>query len=136
MTRDHGYDEIQRDGRSVLTTGTFDAVHLGHQAILRYLVRRAAEVGGKPTVVTFHPHPREVLADDPVPLLTTLDERADLMEGLGLDRFVVLPFTRDLWLLEPEDYVEDVLMGVIGMQEIVIGYDHRFGRNRRGDRRS
>ncbi|HLT48461.1 MAG TPA: bifunctional riboflavin kinase/FAD synthetase [Rubricoccaceae bacterium] len=134
MTREHGYDEIRRDDRSVLTTGTFDGVHLGHQAILRYLAARAAAVGGKATVVTFHPHPREVLAATPVPLLTTLDERADLVEALGLDRFVVLPFTRDLSLLEPEAYVEDVLLGTVGMQEIVIGYDHRFGRNRRGDR--
>ncbi|MDX1419546.1 MAG: bifunctional riboflavin kinase/FAD synthetase [Rubricoccaceae bacterium] len=134
MTREHGYDEIQRNGRSVLTTGTFDGVHRGHQAILRYLVERAEATGGAATVVTFHPHPREVLADNPVPLLTTLDERADVLEGLGLDRFVVLPFTRDLSLLEPEAYVEDVLLGTIGMQEIVIGYDHHFGRDRRGDR--
>jgi riboflavin kinase/FMN adenylyltransferase len=134
MTREHGYDEIRRDDRSVLTTGTFDGVHLGHQAILRYLVERAAAVGGRAAAVTFNPHPREVLAGDPVPLLTTIPERADLMEGLGLDRFVVLPFTRDLSLMEPEAYVEEVLLGTVGMQEIVIGYDHRFGRNRRGDR--
>src|SRR5690606_25884510 len=119
MTREHGYDEIRHDARSVLTTGTFDGVHPGHQAILRYLVARAAATGGAATVVTFHPPPREVLAGDPVPLLTTLDERADLMEALGLDRFVVLPFTRDLSLLEPEAYVEDVLMGAVGMQDIV-----------------
>lgn len=134
MTREHGYDAIRRDDRSVLTTGTFDGVHLGHQAILRYLVARAAATGGTATAVTFSPHPREVVAGDPVPLLTTLDERADLMEALGLGRFVVVPFTRDLSLMEPEAYVEDVLLGAVGMQEIVIGYDHRFGRHRRGDR--
>ena len=133
MTREYG-DAIVADPRSVVTTGTFDGVHLGHQAILAYLVERAGEVGGVPTVVTFDPHPREVLTGHPVPLLTTLDERADALEALGVERFVVVPFSRDLSLLEPEDYVRDVLVEGVGMREIVIGYDHRFGRKARGDR--
>ncbi len=122
------------DPRSVVTTGTFDGVHLGHQAIVRYLVARAAEAGGVPTVVTFDPHPREVLLGRPIPLLTTLGERADALEALGVERFVVVPFSRDLSLLEPEAYVADVLVEGVGMREIVIGYDHRFGRKARGDR--
>ena len=133
MTREHG-DALTPNADSVVTTGTFDGVHLGHQAIVRYLVERAAEVGGVPTVVTFDPHPREVLTGHHVPLLTTLDERADALESLGVQRFVVLPFSRDLSLLEPEAYVADVLVGGVGMREIVIGYDHRFGRKARGDR--
>ncbi|MDT0633084.1 bifunctional riboflavin kinase/FAD synthetase [Rubrivirga sp. S365] len=132
MTREVG-DAIRPAPGSVVTTGTFDGVHRGHQAIIRYLVDRARRVGGVPTVVTFDPHPREVLTGQPVPLLTTLDERADLLEALGVERFVVVPFSRDLSLLEPEDYVADVLVGRIGMREIVIGYDHRFGRKARGD---
>lgn len=134
MTREFAPEGLRRDPRSVVTTGTFDGVHLGHQAIIRYLVRRAAAVGGVPTVVTFDPHPRAVLGGHDVPLLTTPDERAALLEALGVARFVVLPFTRDLSLLEPEAYVEDVLLGRIGLRELVIGYDHRFGRGRRGDR--
>ncbi|MEM1054890.1 MAG: bifunctional riboflavin kinase/FAD synthetase [Bacteroidota bacterium] len=133
MTFETGPD-ITRDPRSVLTTGTFDGVHLGHQAILTYLVERAARIGGVPTLVTFDPHPREVIAGVRVPLLSTMSERADLVEALGIQRVVVLPFTRDLSNLEPEDYVADVLLGQIGMKEIVIGYDHRFGRKARGDR--
>lgn len=133
MTREHG-DQISPDPRSVLTTGTFDGVHLGHQAIVRYLVGRAREIGGVPTVVTFDPHPRDVLRGEVTPLLTTLDERAALLEGLGVERFVVVPFSRDLSLLEPDAYVRDVLAGRVGMQEIVIGYDHRFGRRAAGDR--
>ena len=133
MTREVG-PKITRDSRSVVTTGTFDGVHLGHQAILRYLVDRARDVGGVPTVVTFSPHPREVVGGDAVPLLTSLDERADLLEALGVERFVVLPFTRDLSMLEPETYVESVLRDIVGLREIVIGYDHRFGRGRRGSR--
>jgi len=126
--------DVTRDPRAVLTTGTFDGVHLGHQAILRYLVARAREVGGVPTVVTFSPHPREVLTGTPIPLLTTLEERAALAGALGVERFVVLPFTREMASMEPEDYVADVLLEQVGMQEAVIGYDHRFGRKRRGDR--
>lgn len=133
MTRETGFD-ITRDDRSVVTTGTFDGVHVGHQAILTYLVARAREVGGVPTVVTFSPHPREVVGGVRVPLLTTLDERADLLAAHGVERFVVLPFTRDLSLLDPEAYVERVLRLTIGLREIVIGYDHRFGRGRAGDR--
>ena len=133
MRREVG-DAIEPDRQSVVTTGTFDGVHLGHQAILRYLVGRAREVGGVPTVVTFDPHPREVLLGQPIPLLTTLAERADLLAALGVERFVVVPFSRDLSLLEPEAYVRDVLAGRVGMREIVVGYDHRFGRRARGDR--
>ena len=133
MTREDG-EAIVRAPQSVITTGTFDGVHRGHQAIIRYLVERSRSVGGVPTVVTFDPHPREVLTGAAVPLLTTLGERAALLESLGVERFVVLPFTRDLSLLEPEDYIREVLVGRVGMREIVIGYDHRFGRKARGNR--
>ena len=132
MTRETVGERTVR--QSVVTTGTFDGVHLGHQAIVRYLVARAREVGGVPTVVTFDPHPREVLLGRPIPLLTTLTERADLLEALGVGRFVVVPFSRDLSLLEPEAYVRDLLAEGVGMREIVIGYDHRFGRRAAGDR--
>ena len=133
MTRETG-DAIRPAPGSVVTTGTFDGVHRGHQAIVRYLVDRARRLGGVPTVVTFDPHPREVLTGGAVPLLTSLDERADLLEALGVERFVVVPFSRDLSLLEPEAYVTDVLVDRVGLAEIVVGYDHRFGRKARGDR--
>ncbi|MEM0962122.1 MAG: bifunctional riboflavin kinase/FAD synthetase [Bacteroidota bacterium] len=133
MTREIG-DGIETNRQSVVTTGTFDGVHLGHRAIVRYLVERAADIGGVPTVVTFDPHPRAVLLGHPIPLLTTLAERADALEELGVERFVVIRFSRDLSLLEPEDYIRDVLVDQVGMGEIVIGYDHRFGRKARGDR--
>jgi riboflavin kinase/FMN adenylyltransferase len=134
MKRQIGFDQISRDDCSVLTVGTFDGVHLGHQAILRYLNERAATVDGCSVVVSFDPHPREVVLGQHVPLLTTLEERGDLLEAFGIDRFVVLPFTRDLSNLEPRAYVEQILLETIGLREIVIGYDHRFGRDRRGDR--
>ncbi len=134
MRTEVGFEQITRDDHSVLTVGTFDGVHLGHQAILRYLRERAVAVGGHPTVVSFDPHPRTVVTGQPVPLLTTLEERAALLEEHGAARFVVLPFTRDLSMLEAEDYVERVLIEAIGLREIVVGYDHAFGRNRAGNR--
>lgn len=134
MKKQFGLENIVRDDQAVLTVGTFDGVHLGHQAILRYLRERADRVGGVPTVVSFDPHPREVVTGEHVPLLTTLDERAALLREHGIERFVVLPFTRDLSNLSPEDYVDQVLIGTIGLREIVIGYDHRFGKDRAGDR--
>ncbi len=135
MKREHGVDQIVRDPRSVVTVGTFDGVHRGHQAILRYVLERARARGGNSVVVTFDPHPREVVHDEPVPLLTTIDERADVFASLGLDRFIVIPFTKAFAQLRGEAFVTEVLVRRIGLQEIVIGYDHAFGRGREGDSR-
>lgn len=132
MNQEHGIDEIRPNPDSVLTVGAFDGIHRGHQAILRKVKRRARDLGGPATLVTFDPHPREVLSDRPVPLLTTIEERAQLAEEEEIDRFVVLPFTREFSELTPEEYVQDVLLGKVGMQGIVVGYDHRFGRGQEG----
>ena len=135
MKRAFGKEHIERDPSSLVTVGTFDGVHLGHQAILRYLIERARQQGGRSVVLSFDPHPREVLTGQPVPLLTTIDERADLLETFGLDRFVVLPFTKQFAALPPEQFVTEYLVERIGLQEIVIGYDHGFGRGRQGGRK-
>ncbi len=133
MKRLHGLDEVCRDSASVLTVGTFDGVHLGHQAILRYLQERAAALGGISAVLSFHPHPREIVEETALSLLTTIDERADLMATMGLGQLIVLPFTKEFSRLSAEAFVEDVLVRGIGAREIVIGYDHAFGRDRRGN---
>lgn len=133
MKREYGLDQISSDPTSVVTVGTFDGVHIGHRAILRYLVNRAAERDGTSVVVSFDPHPREVVHGEEVPLLTTVPERAEIMEGLGIDRFIVIPFTDAFSRLQADAFVRDVLVRHIGLQEIVIGYDHAFGRDRRGD---
>ena len=133
MRRLHGLDQVRKDMASVLTVGTFDGVHLGHQAILRYLLERAGTLGGTSTVLSFHPHPREIVEGTPLSLLTTIEERADIMEEIGLDQLVVLPFTKEFSRLSAEAFVEDVLVRGIGLREIVIGYDHAFGRDRRGN---
>ncbi|MCS3640164.1 bifunctional riboflavin kinase/FAD synthetase [Salinibacter ruber] len=133
MKREIGWDAISRDPQSVVTVGTFDGVHRGHQAIIEYLQDRAEAQNGPSTLVSFDPHPRAVVHDEEVPLLTTVAERADLLERLGLDRFVVVPFSDDFAQLSPTAYVEEVLVDRIGVQEITVGYDHRFGKDRAGD---
>ncbi|WP_263787057.1 bifunctional riboflavin kinase/FAD synthetase [Salinibacter grassmerensis] len=133
MKREIGWDAISRDPESVVTVGTFDGVHRGHQAIIEYLQERAEAQNGPSTLVSFDPHPRAVVHDEEVPLLTTVAERADLLEALGLDRFVVVPFSDDFAQLGPTAYVEEVLVNRVGVQEVTVGYDHRFGKDRAGD---
>ncbi len=133
MKRQFGLDQIVHDPTSVVTVGTFDGVHVGHQAILDYLVERAGERGGTSVVLSFDPHPREVVGGNPTRLLTTIEERADAVEPIGIDRFVIVPFTKEFSRLKAEEFVTDVLVRRIGLREIVIGYDHAFGHDRRGD---
>lgn len=133
MKRELGLERVKRDPESVITVGAFDGVHAGHRSILDRLLRRARDMDGTSTLVTFDPHPREVLSGRSVPLLTTIEERAELIESLGVDRLAVIEFTEEFSRLTPEQYVRDVLIERVGMREIVVGYDHRFGREKRGD---
>lgn len=121
--------------RPVLTTGTFDGVHMGHRAILKRLIARARKEEGESVLFTFHPHPRMVLfpGDNDLKLLNTQEEKRALLAEAGLDHLLVVPFSRQFSRLHAVDYVRDLLVGAIGVRAIVIGYDHRFGRNREGD---
>ncbi len=125
--------DVRRRPESIVTVGTFDGVHRGHLSVLSTVVERAASNSGVATVVTFDPHPREITSGDIVPLITTIPERIALLKSLGIDRVVVVPFDDDFASLAPEDYVRTVLVETIGLKEIVIGYDHTFGRSRSGD---
>ena len=119
---------------SVLTVGTFDGVHRGHQAVAAEVVRRARGSGRRSVLVTFDPHPLEVVNPAAAPRLLTLpDERAALLAALGLDQVAVLPFTPALSHLAPDAFVRQVLRAEFGMAELVLGYDHGFGRGRAGD---
>lgn len=106
---------------------------MGHRAIIDYLLSRANKLNGRSTLVTFHPHPREIVGSGPVALLTSVEERAKISRELGVERVVVIPFTREFSRITPGEFVTEYLLNKIGMQEIVIGHDHGFGRNRRGD---
>lgn len=121
--------------RPVLTTGTFDGVHLGHQAILRRLMETARREGGQSVLFTFHPHPRMVLFphDNELKLLNTRKEQNELLEAAGLDHLIVVPFSRSFSRMHALDFVRDTLVDQLRIHAMVIGYDHRFGRNREGD---
>lgn len=127
-------ENIERVGNSVVTVGTFDGVHEGHRALMEMLVKKAEERNARSVVVTFDPHPREILDpnNNKIRLLTTLKERAEILEGLGVDVLLVIPFTRDFSLLSSEEFVRDVVNKQIGVSEFVIGYDHHFGKDRSG----
>jgi riboflavin kinase/FMN adenylyltransferase len=130
-----GLPPVPPDARpAAVALGVFDGVHLGHRAILATAVAHAREAGMPSVACTFDPHPMEVLQPERAPLaITTLDERLSLIEGCGLDAAVVLPFTPELAAMEPEAFVKDVLVARLAAREIVVGFNHRFGRGARGD---
>lgn len=118
----------------VVTTGTFDGVHLGHQAILKRLFETAKRKNGTSVVITFHPHPRLVLqkGNSQVELLNTLNERITNLEKAGVDAVLVIPFTREFSSWSSDEFISRVLVESIGTRSLVIGYDHQFGHNREG----
>ena len=118
---------------AVATTGTFDGVHAGHQAILRRLLASAKELDGQSVLVTFDPHPRRLIHPEyPLELLTTVEERAELLAESGLDFLIVQPFTHAFSQIKSLDFVRQLLVEKVGVKRLVIGHDHRFGRNREG----
>ncbi|MGB5692700.1 MAG: bifunctional riboflavin kinase/FAD synthetase [Flavobacteriaceae bacterium] len=116
---------------SAITIGTFDGVHIGHRKILQRLINNAKESGLRSCVLTFFPHPRMVLQkDSDIKLLNTLEEKQQILENMGLDCLIVHPFTSSFSRLSATEFVRDILVYQLGIKKIIIGYDHRFGRNR------
>jgi riboflavin kinase/FMN adenylyltransferase len=126
---------IPRDDRgTVVTVGTFDGVHRGHWAVLQEIRLRAKETGRRSVLVTFHPHPLKIVRPDQAPpLLTTPAEKKEILAETGLDYAVFLSFNHILAAYSPQRFVEEILIGRLGVQELVIGYDHGFGKGRSGD---
>ncbi|RKS77408.1 riboflavin kinase/FMN adenylyltransferase [Motilibacter peucedani] len=121
-------------GPSVVTIGVFDGVHRGHRAVVSEVVAHARSRGAAAVVVTFDPHPLEVLRPELAPkALTTVDHRAQLLGEVGVDAVLVLPFDRELAGWSPERFVDDVLVGALGAAEVVVGEDFRFGARAAGD---
>lgn len=127
-------DDFKRLENAVVTIGTFDGVHIGHQKILGRLKELAQQVGGETVILTFFPHPRMILhpEDASIKMLNTINEKSELLEKAGIDHLIITPFTRDFSNLSPQQYIEQVLVDQIGPGCIVIGYDHRFGKDRAG----
>lgn len=118
----------------MLTIGSFDGVHLGHQKLLKRIRRVADRIDGESILITFHPHPRTVVRSEVgIQLLSDLEEKIELIEAQELDHLVVVPFTRSFSAQSPTEYVENFLYCTFQPHTIVIGYNHRFGKNRAGD---
>ena len=127
-------DSLPKFKNAVVTIGTFDGVHLGHQQIIKQLKQEAAAVNGETVIITFHPHPRSVVrSGKPVHLLNTLDEKLSLLAGFGIDHVIVVPFNKEFSEQTPEAYVTNFLFEKCRPHTLIIGYDHRFGKNRGGD---
>jgi len=118
----------------VLTIGSFDGVHEGHQKIIKHVVDRAKSVAGESILLTFEPHPRKIIQpDQPLGLLSSLEEKIARITAEGIDHIIVIPFSRDFSMMSAEDYVIDFLYNTFKPHTIIIGYDHHFGHNRSGN---
>lgn len=131
----HSIDALPEFTNTVFTQGTFDGVHIGHQKILNRLISEAKIVNGESVLLTFWPHPRLLLFpdDNQLRLLQTLEEKLEILQKCGIDNVIVLPFTKEFSNILPEDYIKDFLMNSLRVHTAIVGYDHRFGRNREGD---
>lgn len=129
-----GFDELEKIPNPVLTIGTFDGVHLGHQRIIQQLNEEAQKHGGESVLFTFYPHPRMVLFPDShgLKLLQTQVEKIEKLERMGLQNVIVHPFTKEFSRLTAVEFVRDYLVNKLNVKTIVIGYDHQFGKNREG----
>ena len=124
------YDKVKN---AIVTTGTYDGVHLGHKTIIKHLKKIAKKNNGETVVLTFHPHPRMVLQENSdIKLLGTIEERVSLLKEAGVDHLIILPFTKEFSRISSLEFVRDILVNQIGTKKLVIGYDHHFGRNREG----
>jgi riboflavin kinase/FMN adenylyltransferase len=119
---------------AVVTTGTFDGVHIGHQKIINRVKEIAHQIDGQSVIITFFPHPRLVLfpEDNDLKLINTLSEKIKLIELAGIDHLIIIPFTKEFSRLTSVDFIQQILVDKIGTKKLVIGYDHHFGKNREG----
>ena len=130
----HSVQSFKSDKKTIVTLGTFDGMHVGHQSILNKLKLQKEFYGYETLVLTFFPHPRMVLkTDHKISLLNTIDERIKQIDQFGIDHLVVQEFTQEFANLSAEEFVKNVLVDQFNIGKIVIGYDHRFGKNRSAD---
>ncbi|HZY78719.1 MAG TPA: bifunctional riboflavin kinase/FAD synthetase [Cyclobacteriaceae bacterium] len=127
-------DDFNPIHNAVVTSGTFDGVHVGHQKILNRLKEIAARIGGETIVITFWPHPRFILKPGVSQhlLLNTFEEKAELLKEQGIQHLLRIPFTKEFSQITSTEFIENILVKRIGTKKLVIGYDHRFGKNREG----
>src|SRR4026207_2337436 len=130
----HGIENLPGFRNAVVTIGTFDGVHLGHRQIINKLKEEATEVGGESIIITFHPHPRKVVSSTilGIRLINTLEEKIRLLSDLSVDHLVIVPFTDAFANQSAEDYVKNFLVEKFHPHTVIIGFDHRFGKDRLG----
>lgn len=133
----HDFDQASEIRNAVVTTGSFDGVHIGHKVILQRLKKLAAEIGGETVLITFHPHPRKVLYPETVGkdlfLINSQREKIQLLEKAGLDNLVIVNFTLEFSRISSMEFVRDILLNKLHARTIVVGFNHHFGHNREGD---
>ena len=130
----HNFDCVDDIVRPAVTLGSFDGVHTGHRRILDSLIAESKRIGGQSVVITFDPHPRQVIfPDQKMELLTSLDEKAEVLERLGIDNLLVIKFDEDFRRLSSEEFVREYLVKRLGMKSMIVGYNHHFGHNKAGD---
>ncbi len=127
-------EKYDKKHATAVTIGTFDGVHIGHRTILERLTKSAQKQHLKATVLTFFPHPRMVLQKDAnIKLLNTIEEKGEILDKIGIDNLIIHPFTKEFSRLSATEFVRDILVNDLKAKKIIIGYDHRFGRNRTAD---
>lgn len=128
-------EQLPEFKNAIITIGTFDGVHLGHQQIIKLLKEEAASSGGETVIITFHPHPRKVVTQgkSDVKIINTLQEKTELLDRLGIDHLVVVEFNDAFANQTAEEYIQNFIFKKFHPQTIIIGYDHKFGKNRSGD---
>lgn len=126
--------EFKKLDNAVVTIGTFDGIHFGHQKIIKRLCELAKSAGGESVLLTFFPHPRMIIdpENQELKMINTIDEKAQILASLGVDHLIITPFTRDFSNLGAHEYIKKILVDTIGTKKIIIGYDHRFGKDRLG----
>lgn len=126
--------EVKWDKNTIVTLGTFDGVHLGHKKIIDEVVKKTALYNGRSFLITFHPHPRKVVSGGhDIKLLTTLEEKSAILESYGIDNLLVINFTIEFSQLTSEEFLNKFIINGTGIREVVIGYDHHFGKGRGGN---
>jgi len=130
----HHLSDFKKLENAVGTIGTFDGVHFGDRTIVSRLVETANATGGETVILTFFPHPRLIIdpENQELKMINTINEKAAILESLGVNHLIITPFTRDFSNLSPDEYINQVLVDTIGVKHIIVGYDHRFGKDRKG----
>lgn len=128
------FSEFKKLNNAVATIGTFDGVHYGHQKIIKRLCELAKSTGGESVILTFFPHPRLIIdpENQDLKMINTINEKAKILARLGVDHLIITPFTRDFSNLTPAEYIKNILVDTIGIKHLIVGYDHRFGKDRKG----